>query len=230
VLPHQAYFIPLEDQAPSLDWLALVLLFTLFSLFLMAFLASSLARELRRRQRGLRTANAELERRLRTMLLLHRTTEAMNRARSLRGMADSILGELLSFLDLDRALLYLASGRQLRLLTVRYRPSARAATVRSLRVTIPLRADAGLTARVALRREALNLRKPEESPLLNVGLAKRIGMNPCALVPLVVRNRLVGVLGVDRSATCGEIDDDEFRLLQVFANNAAIAIAGLRKA
>jgi GAF domain-containing protein len=53
-------------------------------------------------------------------------------------------------------------------------------------------------------------------------------MNPFALLPLVVRDRLVGVLGVDRSATFGEIGDDEFRLLEVFANQAAIAIAGLK--
>ncbi len=58
--------------------------------------------------------------------------------------------------------------------------------------------------------------------------AGRIGMNPFALMPLVVRDRLVGVLGVDRGASCGEISDEEFRLLEVFANQAAIAIAGLR--
>jgi GAF domain-containing protein len=33
---------------------------------------------------------------------------------------------------------------------------------------------------------------------------------------------------VDRSATFGEIDDEEFKLLEVFANQAAIAIASLR--
>ena len=53
-------------------------------------------------------------------------------------------------------------------------------------------------------------------------------MNPFALLPLVVRDRLVGVLGVDRGATFGEIGDEEFRLLEVFANQAAIAIAGLK--
>ena len=55
-------------------------------------------------------------------------------------------------------------------------------------------------------------------------------MNPFALVPLVVRDRLVGVLGVDRSLSYGEIQDEEFRLLQDFASQAAIAISALRRA
>jgi hypothetical protein len=229
ILPHQAWFTALEGVRTSLSYLALALLFTLFSLAMIAFLASYLARELRRREKALVAANAELQRRLRTMHLLHRTTATLNRSTSVREVADAILGELLSFLDLDRALLYLASGKALRLFMVKHRAGSRASGRANLSVRIPLRLEAGLTAPAALERRAYNVRRPEESPLINRELAKRIGMNPFALLPLVVRDRLVGVLGVDRSATFGEIGDEEFRLLEVFANQAAIAIAGLKQ-
>jgi hypothetical protein len=226
VLPHQAWFAALEGVRSSTSYLALALLFTLFSLAMIAFLAAYLARELRRRQQEAAAASAELGRRLRVMHLLHRTTGAINRSQNVREVADSILGELLEFLRLDRALLYIASKRSLDLLMVKHRRRAPAGP--PLSVHIPLRLEAGLTARAALERRSYNVRRPLESPLINRRLAGRIGMNPFALLPLVVRDRLVGVLGVDRGATSGEIGDEEFRMLEVFANQAAIAIAGLR--
>jgi hypothetical protein len=226
VLPHQAWFAALEGVRSSTSYLALALLFTLFSLAMIAFLAAYLARELRRRQQEAAAASTELGRRLRVMHLLHRTAGAINRSQSVREVADSILGELLEFLHLDRALLYLASKRSLDLLMVKHRRRAPAGP--PLSVHIPLRLEAGLTARAALERRSYNVRRPHESALINRRLAGRIGMNPFALLPLVVRDRLVGVLGVDRSATSGEISDDEFRLLEVFANQAAIAIASLK--
>jgi hypothetical protein len=228
VLPHQPWFPALEGVRSTTSYLALSLLFALFSLAMIAFLATYLARELRRRQKALAAANAELERRLRAMHLLHRTAVALNQSHSVREVADSILGDLVSFLDLDRALLYLAAGNSLRLFMVKRRAGARAPSGPPLSVRIPLRLEAGLTARAALERRAYNVRRPGDSPFINRELAGRIGMNPFALLPLVVRDRLVGVLGVDRSATFGEIGDEEFRLLEVFANQAAIAIAGLR--
>lgn len=228
VLPHQRWFPALEGVRSTTSYLALALLFTLFSLAMIAFLATYLARELRRRQKEIVAANAELGRRLRIMHLLHRTTGSLNRSRSVREAADAILGELLSFLDLDRALLYLAERGSLRLAMVKRRAGGGAPRGGELSVRIPLRPGAGLTARAALERRAYNIRRPAASRHLNRALAERIGMNPFALLPLVVRDRLVGVLGVDRSATFGEIGDEEFRLLEVFANQAAIAIASLR--
>ncbi len=52
-------------------------------------------------------------------------------------------------------------------------------------------------------------------------------MNPFALAPLVVRSKLVGVIGIDRSYKNGWITEDEFQILMVFANQAAISLQGL---
>lgn len=227
VLPHQAYFLPLESAPHTPAYLVLAIGFTLFSLALIAFLASYLAAELRKRHRSVRQANEELKRRVATLSLLYRTTEALNSFSKVREVADYILGELLGFLSLDRALLYLAEGGKLRLAMVRHRgrsPKGRA----ELRVTIPLRLDAGLTARAALERRSYNVQDPNEMPGINRALARRIGTHPFALVPLVTRDRLVGVLGVDRGASRGFIDSDEFRFLEAFAGQAAIAIASLK--
>ena len=88
-------------------------------------------------------------------------------------------------------------------------------------------AAAGLTARAALRQEAYNVTDPADSPLINRELAQRIGMNPFALAPLVVRGRTIGVIGIDRGRDNGAIQNEEFRILQVFANQAAITLYSL---
>jgi hypothetical protein len=229
LLPHQSYFLPLTGLEAVPAYAALSVLCTLFAFVLVASLAAYLAAELRRRNRGYKQVNARLSKQIATLQLLQRATEALNSSRSVRGVADSILGQLLDFLHLDRALLYLTAGdRSLRLYMVKYRGSAPPGRG-PLRVTIPLREDAGLTARVALRRTPINVRRPQDSPFINRELQKRIGKNPFAMAPLVVRRRLVGVLGVDRSVVSGEISDEEFQVLRIFAAQAAIAISGLRK-
>ena len=69
--------------------------------------------------------------------------------------------------------------------------------------------------------------KPEESPYINRELALKIGLNPFALAPMVLRDTVVGVIGIDRSFKNGSITEEEFRILQVFANQAAITIKSL---
>lgn len=94
---------------------------------------------------------------------------------------------------------------------------------------MPLRKDAGLTARCALLKEAYNITNPEDSPYINKELAEKIGMNPFALAPLVLRQFVVGVIGIDRSLENGSITDEEFQVLKIFANQAAITIDSLEK-
>ena len=229
LLPHQSFFLPLAGLDITPAYAALSVLCTLFALTLVASLAAYLAAELRRRNRGYRLANARLSRQIATLRLLQRATDAVNSSRSIRGVADFMLGQLLDFLRLDRALLYLVTDRkELRLFMVKYRggtPPGRTPP----RVTIPLRREAGLTARVALRRAPVNVRKPQDSPFINRELQQRIGTNPFAMAPLVARGRLLGVLGIDRSLASGEISDEEFQVLRIFATQAAIAISALRK-
>jgi GAF domain-containing protein len=96
-----------------------------------------------------------------------------------------------------------------------------------LNIDIPLRADAGLTARCGLYQEAYNITDPENSPYINKELAVKIGFNPFAMAPLVLWERLVGVIGIDRAGENGSITDEEFQILKMFANQAAITIVNL---
>ena len=76
-------------------------------------------------------------------------------------------------MELDRALLYLnVRDERLSLYTVKEIRQGEEGKEIEVKIEIPLREDAGMTARCAL--------------------ARKIGLNPFALAPLVLRERTVG--------------------------------------
>jgi GAF domain-containing protein len=225
ILPSQEFFSPFASLALNDSYTILTAGFTVISLFAFAALSSYLTGLLHNREKRLRRSNEVLASKHASMLLLYRTTEAINAFGSVREVVDQILSGLMDHMKLDRAILYLKKGEELEL----YMIKRQSGTPKDLAVSIPLREDAGLTARAAIRREAYNITNPEESPYINRELAKQIGLNPFAVAPMVVRDRLVGVIGIDRSQHNGAIGADEFRLLQIFANQAAIALDSLNR-
>lgn len=226
VIPHQAYFSPLSGLQENPSYFFLTVGFTVGSLFAFAALAGFLTGLIHRRQEELRRTVGLLRNKNETMMLMYRTAEALNQHTDVREVGEYILDQLMEFLDLDRALLYLnEDDERLRLLLVRTRGGQ---TDTSQTLEIPLRADAGLTARVAIEQQAYNIREPEKSDLINRELARKIGLNPFAVAPLVLRSRTVGVIGIDRSFR--PIRAEEFNVLKTFANQAAIAIDSVQHA
>ncbi|MEW5814231.1 MAG: GAF domain-containing protein [Spirochaetota bacterium] len=228
LIPHQDYFSPLTGLQHNPSYIILTWSFSVFSFFAFAALASYLAGLLQKRQKKLAEANQVLDKKNKTMLLLYKTSKALNSYRSVKDIVDYILTELLEHLKLDRSLLYLnIRGEFLHLYMIKEnRASER--NKNNLKIDIPMKESAGLTARAAVYKQAFNITEPENSPFINRELALKIGMNPFALAPLVLRDELIGVIGIDRSYKNGSINDEEFQILQMFANQAAITIKSLR--
>jgi GAF domain-containing protein len=188
----------------------------------MGFLSAYLFSEIRKRQVKLKDMNERLDYKVSILTLLYRTSETLNKYTRIIDVVDFILSELLETLHLDRALIYfVVDNSYLKLYMVMHRKQSEK---KELEVEIPLDENAGLTAYSALRKTALNIKEPGNSPLINRELAEKIGLNPFALAPLVVQDRTIGIIGIDRSERNGAINDDEFQILKVFANSAAIAL------
>jgi hypothetical protein len=237
VLPQQNFFSPMSELQRGDTFVVLSWAFAVASFFGFAALAAHLTGLLARRQRRLRAAYQVMTRRHETLALLHRTSKALNSFETTEEVSDNILGELLAHLNLDRALLYLVGNdNALHLSMVKKRAGEgeevdtysdeQITSGRSggLNVIIPLEESAGLTARCAIRQEPYNIADPASSPYINRELAQRIGLNPFAMAPMVLRGRTVGVIGIDRSRDNGAILNEEFRTFQVFANQAAITL------
>ena len=241
-LPAQEFFSPLVGLTGNDRFLILSWAFAVASYFGFAALAGYLTSLLASRRRRLQQAYVVLTSRHETMMLLHRTTAALSSFETPSEIADSILGELLAHQKLDRALLYrVADGNMLSLYMVKERRADGTAfdtydstsatglrdSVGGLKVMIPIREGAGLTARAAMLQEPYNITDPENSPHINKALARTIGLNPFALAPMVVRGKTIGVIGIDRGSASGGIRNEEFRVFQVFANQAAITMYGV---
>ena len=235
-LPSQEFFSPLSGLTQSDPYIVLSWAFAVASHFGFAALAGYLTSLLAKRQRRLHAAYTIMTRRHETLLLLYRTSKALNSFETASEISEAILGELLDHLQLDRALLYRVADGALTLYKVKERTPDGAArnvyessdqqteSVAGLSVTIPLQEGSGLTAMAAIRQEAYNITDPENSQHINRELARRIGLNPFAIAPLVVRGRTIGVIGIDRRTATGGIQNEEFRVFQVFANQAAITL------
>jgi hypothetical protein len=226
IVPNQDFFSPFSGLERNNSYIILSWSFSIFSFFAFAALASYLSNLLHTRQLRLRESNSVLARKNKTMLLLYRTSEALNTYRTVSNVVDYILNQLVDYLRLDRALLYVNIKNEYLHL---YRTKTRGPESGNLAVTMPLEEDAGLTARAALRKEAYNITDPANSPYINKELAKKIGLNPFALSPLVIRENVVGVIGIDRRINSGSITEEEFSILKMFSNQAAITIDSLQR-
>jgi GAF domain-containing protein len=195
--------------------------------FAVAALASFLMRTVRAKTNELTAANEHLDRKAGLLQMLYQVSRSSVDSESSDQVIDRIGQLLVEGLNLDRVLLYLANEQQTRLELTRefYHPRLLDQIDRThLQVEIPLEEEAGVTARCALQQRPENITDPEQHPLINKELARRIGINPFAVAPMVVRGQLVGVLGIDRSFELGVIDSDDFRVLIAFADQAAAAL------
>ena len=233
LLPGQEFFSPFEGFQGNRSYILLTWIFTIFSFFIFAALSSYLTSLLHKKQVYLTQSNRVLSKKNRTMLLLYRTSEILNTCTTVHTAVDFILTRLVDHLNLDRALLYLNIKNEYLFL---YMTKTRDLVEEDedsgntdMAIKMDLKEDAGLTARSAVRREAYNITNPEDSPHINRELARKIGLNPFALAPLVLRDRSVGVIGIDRSFKNGAITNEEFQILKIFANSAAITIDSITK-
>ena len=92
---------------------------------------------------------------------------------------------------------------------------------------VRLRADRGIAGWVAQHREALRLADASADPRHDPTLARRTGLVPRSMlcVPLLHRERLLGVIQVINRLDGGAFTEDELRLVRGLADHAAIAIA-----
>lgn len=224
VIEHISYFVALDRFARKWSYVVLLLLVNSFAYFAVAGLAGVLMRTVHRKHEALRETTQLLDRRAQLLDMLYRVARSAVELPEARQVIEHIGSILLRGLQLDRVLLYLVddAGERLVLERVFLDPALEAAQGKpTLAIEIPLRPDAGLTAHCALSREAINVPEPANHPMINADLAAKIGLNPFALAPLVAHGEVLGVLGVDRKAKLGVIDDDAFHVLVAFADQAA---------
>ncbi|MDH3891278.1 MAG: GAF domain-containing protein [candidate division Zixibacteria bacterium] len=88
--------------------------------------------------------------------------------------------------------------------------------------------EESMISRVCRQGEWLNLTESDDLDAVTMALAERLGTNKLALVPMVSKGHLLGLLAADNQITGHPISDEAVHLLQVLANQAAVAMERAR--
>jgi len=226
-LEHVSYFVDMDIFVGKWNYVSLMLIVNPFSFFAVAGLASFLMTQVRSKTDALTQTTLRLDRQAQMLQMLYQVSRSAVLAKNQAEVVNQIGQLLVRGLNLDRVLFYLVSPDRTKLVLARefYHPRLHDQIDRdTLQVEIPLTRDAGVTARCALDQKPENVPDPLHHPLINQGLAERIGLNPFAVAPMVAHRELIGVLGVDRKFELGVLDDDDFQILIAFADQAAVAL------
>jgi signal transduction histidine kinase/putative methionine-R-sulfoxide reductase with GAF domain len=169
----------------------------------------------RRAEERERAARAEVEAAAATLRKLERVSQVALEHLSLQDLLDALLARIVEVLEADTAAILLveADGK----LHVR-------ATVGGLTgdsaIGIPI--GAGMAGRVAATREPLLVPDLSKIDLYRSTLRQR-GINSIVAIPLVVEDRVIGVVHAGSEAYAQFVEDDA-RLLELIADRIALAI------
>ncbi len=96
------------------------------------------------------------------------------------------------------------------------------------RLRIPLAEKRSILVKAIREKRAFNIADAASDPEVNLDILKRFGSRAFAAVPLVVKDKAIGVLAVDNQFTGRPITDPDMGFLTLLANQAALAIENSR--
>ncbi len=91
-------------------------------------------------------------------------------------------------------------------------------------IWLPLTPEQGVFAKTALERRPFNITDGRECTEDCAYIKDMLDIERFATVPLIVRNQVIGVIYVDNKYNNVPISDDDLNFLQMFSNQAALAI------
>jgi signal transduction histidine kinase len=136
----------------------------------------------------------------------------------LSGLLELVAARLRELVDARLVLVALPDGDQLRYVTAEGQGGE---GLVGLRVEL----QASKAGRVFLRRRSERVDSMVDDPEADQLTARQIGMNTALFVPLIVRDRAIGLISaVDKQRPDPRFSEDDLRLAEAFAARAAIAV------
>ncbi|MFZ6017137.1 MAG: PAS domain S-box protein [Nitrospirota bacterium] len=97
----------------------------------------------------------------------------------------------------------------------------------SLGIEIPL-SDETILTRAVKEKSPFNIQDVREEPLSDAVLIQQLGTQAYAVVPLISRDKVIGILWVDNLFNRKPIGEEDMRFLSAFSNHIATAIESAR--
>jgi PAS domain S-box-containing protein len=163
-----------------------------------------------------RSARADAEAAAVTLRKLERVSEAALAHLSLQDLLDALLARIVEVLEADTAAILLAADDD----KLHVRATVGLEKEIELAVAIPI--GAGMAGRVAASRRPLLVPDLSKIDLYSPVLRER-GINSIVAIPLIVEDRVIGVVHAGSEAYAQFVEDDA-RLLELIADRIALAI------
>jgi diguanylate cyclase (GGDEF)-like protein len=177
----------------------------------------------------LEETNAKLTVSNRNLTTVYEVGLGMRHSLALRDILDLIVTSAHQALGVDRVALFLpsADAKQLEL------RSSAGAEQPQVDIRVPLSAQGGALGAAFQRKESVRVEEGQKIPA-GLRLGPPASTEPFlrsrafVAVPLVVKDRAVGVIAVDNKVRRGTLGEDQVGLLGIFANQAAVAVDNAR--
>ncbi len=219
IIPSERYFEPLAPLTEIGSYAIAMVTLDGVLYFLIAFASGALASTIHKHEKALAHRADEAT-------MLYEVSATLQSNVHLDDVLQRIMETLVRRLKIDHALMYLmnAAGDGLDLKVECFHPRIPDPPYGRMSVNFPLKRDAGLTAVCAIEKRAFNVTDPMNHPLINRDLARKLGLNPFAVAPMLARGKVIGVIGIDRRFQKGIISQEEAQTLAVAASQAGLAI------
>jgi signal transduction histidine kinase len=95
-------------------------------------------------------------------------------------------------------------------------------------IKVPLEKEAGILARTFLEGRTFLVKRATDDPLTNKDLAKRLNLDSFASLPILVKDKPIGVIEVDNFLDKRPITQEDLNLLSMLAHQAGLALENAR--
>lgn len=176
-------------------------------------------------QEELSDANFTLQQANVKLQSLNEVTRALQSTMNLSQILDLILMAMTQTLGFDCALLGTVDEKTTMIGDWIYQGDVDRETVRKLRtLAVDVESDQGAICRAVTEKIPINVRDAAHERGVESGGVDSVGGDAFAVLPMIAKDKVVGVLIVNNAATGRRITDDDIELLMSFAGQAALAV------
>jgi diguanylate cyclase (GGDEF)-like protein len=177
----------------------------------------------------LESANRQMERYTLNLTKFYEITRNIFQSVRLDERLLGILNGAQEVLGIDRILIMLPDEKRQNLKTV---GSVGEYSEQVEDLTVPVDGQGGILAQAFTNGEVMTVDKPEERDQLELAVPysqmESLTAIPCAVVPLQVKGQSIGILKVDNKLSGRPFNEDDLKLLEIYAGQAAAAVENAR--
>lgn len=161
-----------------------------------------------------------LEKRIDELMTLHRVSQTMNSSLNVKETLETVMDAVIEVARTDRALMYLMNEDR-----TRFIPTIARGNVGNIDLDFDVDPEESIFRLIVQQRLPIVVEDAANDKRVNQEHAGRLGTTSFALIPMIWKEQVVGIIGVDNAVTGRPVVDVDLDLLVTLANHAAIALS-----